>query len=88
MHRALLSWACLVLLVVHFLSALLVGSGGSCILLPAHINMSVSLQGIPPPGQESTSEGLMVNVNNTLVPEDTKLKNGDYIICSRELQKI
>jgi hypothetical protein len=30
----------------------------------------------------------VVNVNNLLVPEDTQLKNGDFVIRSRELLKI
>lgn len=47
------------------------------------------LQGISPPASQDSEEGaLMVNVNNILVPEDTQLKNGDYIIRSRELQRI
>ena len=30
----------------------------------------------------------VVNVNNLLVPEDTQLKNGDFVIRSRDLLQI
>ena len=36
----------------------------------------------------SASDCKVVNVNNLLVPEDTPLRKGDFIIRSRQLQDI
>jgi len=55
--------------------------------------ISVEFEGLtcPQGNSQLSPEGSgeqVVNVNNLLVPENTQLKNGDFVIRSRELLKI